>query len=289
MRALRKISATFFALAIVLLVIWNAHSTQNSLVLAYSPIIGHQTDYNYGFINIQPNQTATNIQYWTGLTLVENNYTMYWHQHTNLTIGVTTIAQVGPLLMADYNFSIRIHSNEVTITNNSWQTSIILNASVQQPAPTGITNGTFSHGYFSGLPSFFLDDLTLAALTVGSNVIVGESRWQTIGITSFNIEEEPQLCYQLFNRSITSEEILETTYVIDQDIGMFFWANETRLLSFGTLQQSLTYYYQVLTTNVPLIPSPSLIPLYLIVAVTLIILIIVIILLVRRLWLRRRH
>lgn len=289
MRALRKIPATFLALTIVILIIWNSHSTQNSLVIAYSPVIGHQTDYNYGFINVQPNQTAANIQYWTGLTLVENNYTMCWHQHTNLTIRVTTIAQVGPILMAYYNFSIRIHSNEVTITNTSWQTNVILNASVHQPAPTGVTNGTYNHGYSSGLPSFFLDDLTLATLTIGSNVMVGNSRWQTVGITSFDVEEEPQLCYQLFNRSVTSEEILETTFVIDQDIGMFFWANETRLLSLGTLQQSLTYYYQVLTTNIPLFPPPNLIPLYLIVAVTLIIIIILIILLARRAWLRRRH
>ena len=74
-------------------------------VVAYTPSIGNLTDYNYGFVSIQPNLTATQIYHWTGLNLSIGNYTLHWQQHVNLTISVLNIVQVGPLLEAFYNFS----------------------------------------------------------------------------------------------------------------------------------------------------------------------------------------
>ena len=280
-----------FLIASILLVGFygNAVQSQKLTVTAYSPNIGDRTSYDYGFISIQPNQTATNIQFWTGLTLAPSNYTLHWHQHANLTIRVTNIAQIASTVRAYYNFSITIHSNVATVSNSTpWQTVITMNGSVAAPAPTGITNGIIESPLSDGLPGFFLDDLTLTTITVGSNVDIGGSLWQTIEYSTFTISGNEELSYRLFNSSMSSDTYLETTFTIDHDVGIYYKTNDTRLLSVGPIMQSLTYYYEVLSTNVALIPPPNPLPIFIIAGVATVILIIVIILLIRAYWLRRR-
>ena len=279
----------FVGVSILLIMLcWNVFESQQMTVSAYSPSIGHTTTYDYGFISIQPNQTATNIQFWTELNLAPSNYTLHWHQHVNLTIRVTNIAQIASTIRAYYNFSVNIHSNIATVSNSSWQTVVTMNGSVAAPAPTGVTNGIVESPITDGLPGFFLDDLTLSTIIVGSNVNIGGSVWQTIEYSTFTLTSSEQLSYQLYNSSTTTATHLETMFLIDHDVGIYYRTNDTRLLLVGTIRQSLTYYYQVLSTNIALLPPPNPLPIYIIAAVAATILIIVVVLLIRNYWLRRR-
>jgi hypothetical protein len=284
-QSISVISILIFSLAMS----WNSFFTGQMVVSAYYPSIGDKTEYNYGFISIQPNQTAANVDFWTGLELPDSNYTMHWHQFVNLTIRVTNIAQIGLNILSSYNISVNIHSNQVTLSNNSWQTTIILNNSVSTPVPTGMTNQTFFIDVTEGYPGFFLGDTTLSQITPGSNVNIGTSRWHTISFSSFTLGGVDHICYQLFNTSVTSTELLETTFVIDQDIGVYFQANETRTLSVGSIQQVLTYYYHVRTTNISLIPPPNPLLLLLIIGIVVVVLIIVLVVIIRAYWLHRQR
>lgn len=288
MRLNRQSVSVISVLLFSFIMSWNGIYSGQMLVSAYYPTIGDQTEYNYGFISNQPNQTAVNINFWTGLNLPDSNYTMHWHQYVNLSIQVTNVAQVGLNILGSYNVSINIHSNHVTISNNSWQTSIFLSKTAPTPVPTGIMNGTFFSDVLVGYPGFFLDYTTLSQITPGSNVIIGTSRWQTVSYSSYTLGGIEHVCYQLFNTSSTPTELLETTFVIDQDVGIYFQANETRILSVGSLQQSLTYYYQAITTNIPLIPPPNPILILGIAVIVTVILIIVIILVIRTYLTRRQ-
>lgn len=268
---------------------WNSFASQHLAVTAYTPSVGQTTRYDYGFINIQPNQTATNIYFWTGLNLAPSNYTLHWHQHVNLTIRVTNVAQIASTIRAYYNFSVNIHSNIATVSNSSpWQTVVPLNGSVAAPAPTGVSSGIVESPIADGLPGFFLDDLTLSTISVGSNVDIGGSRWEMIDHTTYTLGGSEELSYRLFNSSTMTDTHLQTTFTIDHDVGIYYEANDTRLLSVGPIEQSLTYYYQVLSTNIPLSPPPNPFPILLIAGIATVILVIVIILLIRTYWLRRR-
>jgi hypothetical protein len=134
---------------------------------------------------------------------------------------------------------------------------------------------------------FFLDDATLTTLTTGTDVIVGNGRWQEIDYITIPFQGTDQLCYQLFNRTSTPEELQETTYVIDHDVGIYYQANDTRILSVNPIQQTLTYHYEVLATNIPLEPLPSPIPILIIIGVFVFVVAIVAFLLIRKFWLRR--
>ncbi len=281
-RSLRLISV----LIISLVISWNGVLSGQMLTSAYYPTIGDHTEYSYGFISNQPNQTAVNINFWTGLNLPDSNYTMHWHQNVNLTIQVTNVAQVGLNILGSYNVSANIHSNYVTISNSSWETTIILNSTASTPAPTGITNGTFLSDVLVGYPGFFLDYTTLSQIAPGSNVIIGSSRWQMVSYSSFSLGGVEHICYQFFNTSSTPTEFLETTFVIDQDVGIYFQANETRILSVGSIQQSLTYYYQVTATNIALIPPPN--PLLILGIFGIAVVVLIIIIYVIRAYLSRR-
>ncbi|MHA2428614.1 MAG: hypothetical protein ACXADB_11375 [Candidatus Hermodarchaeia archaeon] len=256
-------------------------------VVAYTPSIGNLTEYDYGFVSIQPNLTATQIYHWTGLNISVGNYTLHWQQYVNLTISVLNIAQVGPVLEAFYNFSVNIFSNVATVSNSSWQTIESLSGLVSAPAPTGITDGIHPYPITDGVSGFFLDDATLATITIGTDVIVGNGRWQAIDHTTFTLLGSEQICLQLFNSTSTPEELQETTFVIDQDVGIYYQTNDTRILSVDPVQQSLTYYYEVLATNISLEPIPSPLPILIIIGVAVIVLVIIVILFIRMLWLRR--
>ena len=256
-------------------------------VAAYTPSVGNLTEYDYGFVSIQPNLTATQIYHWTGLNISIGNYTLRWQQYVNLTISVLNIAQVGPVLEALYNFSVSIFGNVATVSNASWQTIESLDGSVSAPAPTGVTDGLYAYPITDGVSGFFLDDVTLVTLTIGTDVIVGNGRWQEIDYTTIAFQGSDQLCYQLFNSTSTPEELQETTFVIDQDVGIYYQANDTRILTVDPIQQSLTYYYEVLTTNIPLEPIPSPLPILIIIGVAVIVLVIIVFLVIRKLWLRR--
>jgi hypothetical protein len=163
-----------------------------------------------------------------------------------------------------------------------------MNGSVAAPAPTGVTSGLYDYPISDGLPGFFLDDLTLSTITIGSNIDIGGSLWETIEYTTFTLDGSEQLSYELFNSSTTTDTHLETTFLIDHDVGIYYRANDTRLLSVGPLVQSLCYYYRVLSTNIPLIPPPYPLPLLIIAGIAAIVLVIVIFLIIRTYWLRRR-
>ena len=268
---------------------WNAYSLQESRVSAYVPSIGDHTSYAYGFINTLFNQTATEIHHWTNLALPESNYTMNWHQYVNLSIHVSHLVPSGPGIQAFYNFSVNIFCNIVHIFNDTWFTTVTLNETVPTPAPTGISSGLVDYPTTQGLPGFFLDDGTLTTISTGSNVIIGGDLWQEVAQTTFSIESSEQLCYQLFNSSTTTNLQINTTYVIDQDMGSYYMANETTTLVVYSLATSFTFYYQVLTSNVSLIPLPSPLPILIVEAAVAIILAIVVILLIRAFWLRRRQ
>jgi hypothetical protein len=256
-------------------------------VAAHTPSIGNLTEYDYGFVSIQPNLTATQIYHWTGLNILVGNYTLHWQQYVNLTISVLNIAQVGPVLEAVYNFSVSIFRNVATVSNSSWQTTESLDGLVSAPAPTGVTDGLHAYPITDGVSGFFLDDSTLATITTGTDVIVGNGRWQSIDHTTFTFQGSEQLCYQFFNSSSTPEELQETTFVIDQYVGIYYKANDTRTISVDPIQQSLTYHYEVLTTNISLEPIPSPLPILIIIGVAVIVLVIIVILFIRMLWLRR--
>jgi hypothetical protein len=282
-----KVSATIivFILAIGL----NIHALQTSPTTAYTPIIGEQTSYNYGFISQLHNQTAADVAYWTTLSLAESNYTMNWHQVTNLSIRVSHLIPSGPNIQAFYNFSVTIFSNIVVISNSTWETTITLNGSVPAPAPTGVSSGLVEYPTSQGLPGFFLDDNTLSTITIGSNQIIGGSLWQTVTHTTVLASGSEQLCYQLFNSTPTSNQIIDTTYVIDHDVGIYYQANETTVVTIESITTSLTYYYEVLNTTVALVPAPSPWPIIIVAMIAAVILIVVITLLVRALWLRRKQ
>ncbi|MFX1300105.1 MAG: hypothetical protein ACFFAL_04130 [Promethearchaeota archaeon] len=256
-------------------------------VAAYTPYVGDMTEYDYGFVSIQPNLTATQIFHWTGLTLFVGNYTLHWQQYVNLTISVVNIAQVGPMIEALYNFSVSIFGNVATVSNSSWQTVESLNGSVSAPAPTGVADGLFAYPITDGISGFFLDDATLATLSTGTNVIVGNSRWQQIDYATIAFQGSDQLCYQLFNSTSTPEELQETSFTIDHDVGIYFQANDTRILSVDPIEQILTYYYEVLATTIPLEPIPSPLPILIIIGVAVIVSAIIVFLLIRKLRLRR--
>lgn len=256
-------------------------------VAAYTPSMGNLTEYDYGFVSIQPNLTATQIYHWTGLNISAGNYTLHWQQYVNLTISVLNIAQMGPVFEALYNFSVSIFSNVATVSNSSWQTVESLDGLVSAPVPTGVANGLFAYPITDGLSGFFLDDATLAALTTGSDVIVGNGRWQEVAYTTLAFQGSDQLCYQLFNSTSTPEELRETTFVIDHDVGIYYRVNDTRILSVDPIQQSLTYYYEALATNISLEPIPSPLPILIIIVVVVTVLVIIVFLLIRKLWLRR--
>jgi hypothetical protein len=268
---------------------WNAYTLQGSLVSAYSPNVGDQTSYDYGFINVLNNQTATEINYWTHLLLSDSNYTMNWHQYVNLSIRVSHLVPSGPVIQAYYNFSVNIFSNVVTVSNSTWQTTVTLNGSVSAPAPTGVSSGLVDYPTTQGLPGFFLDDATSSTITTGTNVIIGESFWQTVSLTLFSLGGSEQWCYQLFNSSSISTHQTDTTLVIDQDVGIYYQANETHIATVNSVATYLTYYYQVILTNIAVIPPPNPLPIYIAAAIMTVILIIVVVLLIRALWLRRRQ
>jgi hypothetical protein len=257
-------------------------------VEGYMPVVGHQTHYEYGFISTQANLSAFEIETWTAgeLVLPESNYTMHWHQHVNLTISVVAIS----LTNASYEFNVTIHSNVVTVSNSSpWQTAVVLNGSANAPDPTGVIPGILDYTFNRGLPGFFLDDTTLASISLGNDVLIGDSLWDTITNTTYVLGENTESCYHLQNTSITSTAYLETQYVIDQDVGIYFSANETQILTYDSDVQSLTYYFRVLSTTIPLIPPPDLTLLFIVIGVIIIIVVIIIYLSWRYISRRRRR
>lgn len=282
-----KISATI--IVCILVIGLNIHAVQTSLTAAYTPIISEQTNYDYGFISQLHNQTAADIAFWTTLSLTESNYTMNWHQYTNLSIRVSHLIPSGLNFQAFYNFSVIIFSNIIVISNSTWETTITLNGSVPAPAPTGISSGLVEYPTSQGLPGFFLDDNTLSTITTGSNQIIGESLWQTVTHTTVMASDSEQLCYRLFNSSTTSNQMINTSFVIDHDVGIYYQANETTVVTIDSIAASLTYYYEVVNTTVALVPAPNPLPIIIVAVIAALILIVVIILLARTLWLRRKH
>jgi hypothetical protein len=256
---------------------------------AYTPSPGHRTTYDYGFISTQPNLTASDIHQWTGLNLTGTGYTLHWQQFVNLSIAVVQVAAVANLLRVLYEFSVLIHSNRATVSNSSYQETVTLNGSTQAPAPTGVPSGFVDLPVYVGLAGFFLDDTTLSTLRTGPNVTIGGSLWQSITLDVFTLNGHEETCYLLHNQSILVNASIQTTYRIDQDVGLYFWANETHTLTDAGLNRTLTYYYTVLESTVPLAPLPNLLPLLTVVAVAAIVLAIVVALFVRALWLRRRR
>lgn len=280
------------SIALILFILatgWNSYALQAFQVTAYVPSEGHLTTYNYGYINILYNQSSVQINQWTELVLVPGNYTMHWHQHVNLSILVIQLIPNGAIFQAYYNFSVIVFSNVVTVSNSSsWQTTITLNGSVLAPAPTGVSSGLVDYPINQGLPGFFLDDTTLSTITPGLNVIVGGSLWQSITYSAFTLGDSEQMCYRFFNQSSSQDQDTETTYVIDQDVGIYYQANETRITSVDSSFIYLSYYYHILSTNIPLSPPPNPLPIYIAAAIATIVLVIIVILLVRALWFRRR-
>ncbi len=255
-------------------------------VAGYSPIAGHLTHYDYGFINTRVNQTADDINFWTGLSLSESNYTMRWHQHVNLTISVVS---TGPENAA-YEFYVTIVNNVVTISNSTpWQTEVILNESASAPSPTGVVPGTNNYPLSSGLPGFLLNDVTLASISLGNDVLIGDSLWETITNTTYTLGESIEPCYQLQNTSTLTNVRYETQHVIDQDVGIYFSTNETQILTYGPLQETITYYFRVLSTTIPLFPLPNPLITILLIILIAVIIITVVILLWRFISRRRRR
>jgi len=258
-------------------------------VSAYTPSPDHWTRYDYGFINTLPNLTADDILDWTALNLTGSGYTLHWHQYVNLSIAVAIVALVANVWRVLYDFSVIIHNNLVTVSNTSWQMAISLNGSASAPAPTGVSSGVVDFPVYEGLAGFFLDDLTLTTLHAGTNVNIGGSLWQSVALTTLTFNGLDEACYQLHNVTTAVNTSIETTYRIDRDVGIYFWANETHTLTIAGLNRTLTYYYTVLESTVPLAPPPNPLPVLLIVAVGAIVLAIVVTLLARDLRLRRRR
>ncbi len=276
-----------FIMITILVFVFNPLIYASSPLSAYTPSVGDQTQYDYGFINVLHNQSAADINYWTALSLLDSNYTMNWHQHVNLSIRVSHLTPTCCDIRAFYNFTVNIFHNVVTVFYSSWETTVILNGSVPTPAPTGVNSGLVEYPTTLGLPGFFLDDGTLGLITTGSNVQIGSSRWHTITHSTFSLDGSEQLCYQLFNRSLSPDQLIETTFIIDQDMGAYYQANETTIITTNSLDTALTYYYQVLNTTISLLPPPSPLPFYIVIAVAIVIVVIVILILFRRWWRRR--
>jgi hypothetical protein len=256
---------------------------------AYTPSPGHWTLYDYGFINTLPNLTADEILHWTALNLTGSGYTLRWHQYVNLSIAVATVAFVANVWRVLYDFSVIVHSNLATVSNSSWQMAIPLNGSASAPAPTGVSSGVADLPVYEGLAGFFLDDLTLTTLRTGTNVNIGGSLWQSIALTTFTLDGLGEACYQLHNITTAANASIETTYLIDQDVGIYFSANETHTLAVAGLNRTLTYYYTVIESTVPLVPPPNPLPFLLVAVVGAIVLAVVVMLFARALWLRRRR
>ncbi len=257
--------------------------TPNVLILttqvrAYTPVIGHQTNYDYGFIYRQSNLTAPEIQFWTMLSLAPSNYSIIWNQHVNLTIAV---------IPDFYNRTVSVHSNTVFIENSSWHTTISLNGSTSAPAPTGIASGLISPSIGGSLEGFFLDDAALNQIAIGTNVTLGGGLWNSISQSHFQFYGVNHTCYELINVSTTANEETVTKYLIDQYVGIYYFANESRRITVGSLEQRIQYYFVILATNIPLSPTPNLLPLLVIIVVVSLVVIIAIILVIRRI--RRRH
>lgn len=281
----RLISSMF--LLLLVMIWWLPLMGNRPLIQSYSPSVGYYTLFDYGFINRQSNLSAAEIELWTELILPEDNYSMYWNQNVNLSITVTNIAIVAGVTRAFYNFTVHIHSNDVTVHNGSVFHNLHFNGTVPAPAPTGVTPGIIDYPISDGLPGFFLDDYSLANIVPGINITVGASRWNSITYSTFVLEGSEQLCYELSNESVYSTERINTTLRIDQDVGIYYQAEETRTLTSGSSESSLTYYYRVLTTTIPLTPPPNLIPMIIIAVVAIIIIVVVSVLLVRAYWRRR--
>jgi hypothetical protein len=211
-----------------------------------------------------------------------------WHQYVNLSIAVAGVAVVANLPRVLYNFSFLIHSNHATVSNSSWELEVTLNGSAPAPAPTGVPSGLVDLPVYEGLAGFFLDDNTLTTLYTGLNVIIGGSFWQSVTLDAFTLNGHEESCYVLHNESTVVNASIETTYRIDQDVGIYFRANETRTLADAGLNWILTYYYTVRESTIPLAPPPNLLPFLLVVAVGAIVLAVVVTLFVRNLWLRQR-
>jgi len=259
--------------------------------ISYIPSIGHQTRYDYGFISSQTNKTAANILFWTGETVANGNYTLKWRQYVNLSITVINLVSFFNAVQVAYNISAEIHSNHVTISNSSWNLEKTLNSSVPTPVPTGIDSGIYYYLANEGVPGFFLNEDTLASLTTGTNITVSSAIWNSITASTFTIGGSDEPCYQLYNLSITATERLETTYQIDQDVGIYYFANDTRTLITGGVIQTLSYYFLILDTTVLLTAPPS--PLLLIVVIIIAIIILIVVVLfvgcyIRRHWQRMR-
>lgn len=289
MNAHRSRLALVLSLSFLLLLVEVPLLGSQPSVGAYTPALGHRTLYDYGFTNTLPNQTADDVFDWAALNLTGNGYTLRWHQYVNLSIAVAAVAVVLNVLRVLYDFSVIIHSNRVVISNSSWQKTVLLNGSARAPAPTGVLSGLVDLPVYQGLAGFFLDDTTLTALHAGPNVNIGGSFWQSITLTTFTLHGQEEPCYLLHNVTHVADTSIETTYRIDQDVGIYFWANETRTLTYAGLNRTLTYYYTVLASTVPLVPPPNPLPFLLVVAVGAIVLAIVVALFARALWLRRRR
>ena len=76
-------------------------------------------------------------------------------------------------------------------------------------------------------------------------------------------------------------------HLIDQDVGIYYFANETTSLTAGSTAQSLSYYYRVLATTVSLVPAAD--SLLLLVAMVAVVFTVgvILILIIRYIWLRR--
>lgn len=289
MNAHRTRLALVLSLSFLLLLVEIPFQGNQPCVGAYTPSPGHWTRYDYGFINTWPNATTDDIQVWTALNLTGSGYTLHWHQYVNLSITVTTVALVANVWRVLYDFSVIIHSNLATVSNSSWQMAIPLNGSAPAPAPTGVSSGVVDLPVYEGLAGFFLDDLTLSTLYAGTNVNIGGSLWQSIALTTFTLNGLDEACYQLHNVTTAVNTSIETTYRIDRDVGIYFWANETHTLTIAGLNRTLTYYYTVLESTVPLVPPPNPLPFLLVVVVGVIVLAVVVTLFGRTLRLRRRR
>jgi len=275
-------------LVVVLAVLVLPASLPCAPCMGYTPHVGHWARYDYGFVCTQWNLSEIVIGSWTGLSLPRGNYTMLWHQYVNLTIAVISIPLIGVTPYGLYNISVQVHSNQVTVSNSTWQTTLILNASIPAPAPTGIESGLVLYPAGLGLPSFLLDDFTLAALHPGVNVTIGGGIWSSITLVTLQLGGDEETCYLLHNVTTTPISRIETSYTIEADSGLYIHANETQTYTYEENSQKVTYYYNLLSTNIPLMPSPpSPLPLLLVtLAIAVVIIAFLLFLLIRR---RRRR
>jgi len=281
--------ALALSLAFLILLVDFSPPGNHLSALAYTPVSGHRTLYEYGFINTMPNMSSPDVLYWTALNLTGGGYTLHWHQYVNLSITVAAVAVVLNVLRVVYSFSVFIHSNLAVVSNASWQARVLLNGSAIAPAPTGVSSGLVDLPVSDGLAGFFLDDATLATLHTGVDVNIGGSLWQSIASGTFTLSGQEEACYALHNVTTTANTSIDTTYHIDRDVGIYFRANETRTITYAGLTQTLTYYYMVLASTVPLSPAPNPLPFLILVAIGATVLGVVVALFARALWLRWRR